>query len=220
MCRGRVWGQDLSITGVLLAFRIHLIEVNSPCLQALWPYISTCFIKGIIVLSLTGEESEKLRNQGLRLRNTQVFDFNRISLNTASLSGVLGQELNPQIYSPFAQSEHRGNVEGGFCPPLSFWVSREWTHRPQCSQESAQSWGQALSAYPETWAFGTGTKGCRWNASSNHQNCYNREGEIPSGCLDHPRDNPWAAVTPLRAQHKTCLWTEHILAKTLLLVRF
>lgn len=62
MCRRRLYGQALSITTVLLAFRMRLIKVNSPWLRALWPYISACFINEIVVLSLTGEESEQLRN--------------------------------------------------------------------------------------------------------------------------------------------------------------
>lgn len=109
MGRRRLYGQDLSITTVLLAFRIHLIKVNFPWLQALWPYISACFINETVVLSLTGEESEQLRNEGPSLRDTQVSDFNGISPKTARLSGALAQELNAQIYSPFARPEHRGS---------------------------------------------------------------------------------------------------------------
>lgn len=51
----------------------------------------------------------------------------------------------------------------------------------------------------ETWTFGTDSKGCRWNSSSNHQSSYNREGKVLRGCLDHPRDSPWAAATPFSA---------------------
>lgn len=59
-----------------------------------------------------------------------------------------------------------------------------------------------LPTQTETWTFGTDTKGCRWNSSSNHQSSYNREGKVLSGCLDHHRDSPWAAVTPFSAQQQ------------------
>lgn len=52
-----------------------------------------------------------------------MFDFNEISPKTARLSGVLAQELNPQIYSSFAQPEHRGSQgqwEGGEWSPSTF----------------------------------------------------------------------------------------------------
>lgn len=61
---------------------------------------------------------------------------------------------------------------------------------------------QYLPTQIETWTFGTDIKGCRWSSSSNHQSSYNREGKVLRGCLDHPRDSPWAAVTPFSAQHQ------------------
>lgn len=59
-----------------------------------------------------------------------------------------------------------------------------------------------VSTQIETWTLGTDTKGCRWISSSNHQSFCNREGKVLGGCLDHPRDSPGAAVTPLSAQHQ------------------
>lgn len=74
-----------------------------------------------------------------------------------------------------------------------------------------------LPTQTETWTFGTDTKGCRWNSSSNHQSSYNREGKVLSGLFG----SPLGCSHPFQCSAaKNCLWTKHILANTLLLVRF
>lgn len=166
--------------------------------------------------------TEKL---GPSLRVTQVFDFNRISPKTASLSGVLAQELNPQIYSPFAQPEDRGNGQVEMeAPPGDRWVDTQTPvlqGKPKPRELSTGVMSISLPAWMETWTFGTDTQRCGWNPPPHiHQSSHNREGKAASGYLDHLGDCPWAAIALFSAQqYKTCLWKKYILAKTLLLVR-
>lgn len=89
-----------------------------------------------------------------------MFDFNEISPKTARLSGVLAQELNPQIYSSFAQSKHRGSQgqwEGGEWSPSTFIpLGHRWgghtnpgAHRQTQTQGAENRQYECITAHPD-----------------------------------------------------------------------